>query len=250
MSSSLRGSLNRHGRLPRHLLSGLLVCDECGGTFRCLNGREYGCASHKDGGPSACANGLRVRVDLAERKLLSGLASEMLSAEAIALLERRVREHLQRAAETPKERAKLAPDAARKVAEIEQLRAMMKAGSLSQSVAQAAIEKAEEQLRAIEQAAPTRPERQVARVLHLLSRAAETLRARITGGNLGVREPGSIIHGRNTLFRMFGGKVRMRRAPTKDRERPYLIARLSPDADVLLEAATYAAGCVPFLMEG
>jgi hypothetical protein len=43
----LRGALKRIGRLPRHLLSGLLVCEHCGGTFRCVNGHEYGCTSYR-----------------------------------------------------------------------------------------------------------------------------------------------------------------------------------------------------------
>ena len=49
MTVKLRGALRR-GRLPRYLLSGLLTCQQCGGAFRCVNGREYGCASHRDGG--------------------------------------------------------------------------------------------------------------------------------------------------------------------------------------------------------
>ena len=50
MTVKLRGVLKRNDRLPRHLLSGLLVCEQCGGTFRRVNAREYGCARHVDGG--------------------------------------------------------------------------------------------------------------------------------------------------------------------------------------------------------
>src|SRR4029453_1718430 len=39
MTVTLRGVLKRKGRLPRYLLSGLLTCAECGGGFRCVNGR-------------------------------------------------------------------------------------------------------------------------------------------------------------------------------------------------------------------
>src|SRR6185437_13768440 len=94
MTVRLRGVMKRNGRLSRHLLSGLLKCQQCGGTFRCVNGREYGCASHRDGGDAACTNGIRVRIDVAERKLLSGVVDEILSPEGIALLERKIRENL------------------------------------------------------------------------------------------------------------------------------------------------------------
>ena len=94
MSVTIRGALRRNGRLPRYLLSGLLVCGQCGGTFRRVNTREYGCASHVDGGHAACTNGIRVRGELAESKLLEELQREILSPEGIALLESKVRENM------------------------------------------------------------------------------------------------------------------------------------------------------------
>ncbi len=41
----------------------LLVCEKCAGRFAGVNGREFGCASHKDGGDSARTNSVRVRID-------------------------------------------------------------------------------------------------------------------------------------------------------------------------------------------
>lgn len=144
MTIKLRSVIKRNGRLPRHVLSGLLGCEECGGTFKRLNGRgEYGCASHADGGNSACGNGLRVSGKLAERKLLGEVAAEMLSAEGVALLERKIREHLRAQALLPKVEAAPTCQATKKQAEIDQLRSFMKTGTLSQAVAQAAIEQAE-----------------------------------------------------------------------------------------------------------
>ena len=75
-----------------HLLSGLLRCEECGGGFRCVNGREYGCASHRDG--RSCGNGIRLPMKLAESKLLGALRDELLSPAGVALLEKRIREYL------------------------------------------------------------------------------------------------------------------------------------------------------------
>ena len=95
---------------------------------------------------------------------------------------------------TPKaEAARLA----KKLSEIGQVRALMKAGTLSQAVAQAAIAQAEEELRALQRASPAREGKQTARILRMLPRAAEALRARLQAGNMGLRDPRSIIQGRN-----------------------------------------------------
>ena len=244
MSVRLRGALKR-GRLPRHLFSGLLTCAHCGGVFRCVNGREYGCASHRDGGDAACDNAVRVPIDKVEEKLLDKLVEEMLSPEGVALLERMIRENVRKASHTPKPAPKSqATNVAKKQAEIEQLRALMKAGTLSQAVAQAAIEKAEEEARAIERMEPGREEKQTARVIRMLPHAAKILRERIGRGNLGLRDPRSIVQGRNTLYGMFGGKVPLHRAQVKPGDKPYLIARVGLNRLILLEAA--AGSCVKF----
>jgi site-specific DNA recombinase len=245
-TTKLRGALKRRGSLPRYVLSGLLVCEECGGTFRCVNGREFGCASHKDGGNSACTNSVRVPIDLAERKLLDETAQEMLSPAGVALLERKVREHIRERSQVPVVAPKAqAAKAARKQAEIDQLKGLMKAGTLSQAVAQAAITHAEEELRALNQAAPAREEKQTAKILRMLPRAAEAMRARLKRGNLGLKDPRSIIQGRNTLLGLFNGRVALRRqAVLKPGEKPYLIARVGVNRSVLLQAAASAANCV------
>ena len=125
-SMKLRTVLKR-GRLPTHILSGLLVCQHCGGAFRRTDSRVYGCASHKDGGPAACTNAVRVPWQLAEQKLLDALVREMLSSEGVALVERQVREHMKAQARVPKAPPKAqAAQIAKKAAEIEQLRAMMR----------------------------------------------------------------------------------------------------------------------------
>jgi site-specific DNA recombinase len=239
MTVKLRGALRR-GRLPRHLLSGLLTCQQCGGAFRCVNGREYGCASHRDGGEAGCANGVRVPIALAESKLLDRLVEEMLSPEGVALLERRIREHARNASRAPRVAPKpQAAQVAKRRAEIDQLRALMKAGTLSQAVAQSAIETAEGEIRGIERMQPAKEEKDTARIIRMLPRAAAVLRERISGGNLGLRDPRSIVQGRNTLFAMFGGKVPLRPAQVKRGEKPYLIARVGLNRSVLLQAAGF-----------
>jgi hypothetical protein len=145
-----------------------------------VNGWEFGCASHRDGGDSACANGIRVRIDLAETKLLNWLVEEILSPAGIALLERRVREHAKAQVRLPESPPK--PQAARsakKAAEMEQLRALMRSGTLSQGVGQAAINQAEQELQAFVREQPARDEHYTSRVIRMLPRVAQVMRDRI-----------------------------------------------------------------------
>ena len=244
MTVKLRGAVaNKSGRPARRLLSGLLRCEECGGGFRCVNGREYGCASHRDG--RSCGNGIRLPMKWAESKLLGALRDELLSPAGVALLERRIREHLTEAGQGDAMSKVAEPEAvSRNRAEIEQLRGLMKAGSLSETVALAAIEKAEEEIQSLRQAQPEATEKDVARLIRMLPRAAEALRERIRSDNLGLQAPTSIGELRNVLFGMFGGKVGRRPAPIQEGEQPYLIARVGLNRHILLDAAAEAAGCV------
>lgn len=72
--------------------------------------------------------------------------------------------------------------------------------------AQAAIETAEEELQALNRRAPER-KKQTARIIRLLPKPAETLQEPVRAGNAGLRDPRSILEGRNVLSGMFGAKV-------------------------------------------
>jgi hypothetical protein len=61
-------------------------------------------------------------------------------------------------------------------------------------------------------------------------------RQRIRTDHKGLRDPRSIIQGRNTLFAMFGGRVALRPAFTKVGVKPYLIARVGVKREVLLQS--------------
>jgi hypothetical protein len=139
--------------------------------------------------------------------LLDELRTKILSPEGIALLERKVREHARSPKPAPKREA---VQVTRKAAEIEHLRSLMKVGTLSQAVARAAIEKAEEELGALEPVQPAKEEKHLARIIRMLPRATDVLRERIGAGNVGLRDPSSIVQGRNLLFSMLGGKVPLR----------------------------------------
>jgi len=249
----------RPGPPQRYLFSGFLRCGRCGSSFILADARKYACGGFRNG--KACSNDLRVSKTLVESKLLASIREDLVRPEVIAEIEKRVTKALaarRKPQPTAKKLKKLqaqvakpkhapkpqAAQNAKKDVEIIELRALMKAGTLSEPVAQAAIEKAEEERRALERVEPEREEKQTARIIRMLPRAADVLPECIGKRNLGLRDPRSIVQGRNVLFAAFGGRVPLRPAKTKPGERPYLIARIGLNRGVLLEATASAAGCV------
>lgn len=73
------------GQRPRYLLSGLLVCAECGQRF-VVSGRAgaaYYCSSHRHGGPAACSVSIGVRRDVAEEIILAPVREDLLAPESV-----------------------------------------------------------------------------------------------------------------------------------------------------------------------
>jgi len=67
----------------KYLLSGLLICGECGSRFVVADARSYGCAGHLNRG--ACKNTLRVRRDIVEPRCLDGLKKALSTPQALSL---------------------------------------------------------------------------------------------------------------------------------------------------------------------
>jgi len=65
------------GGATKYLLSGLLVCGECGSKFVVVNRTSYGCSGHTNG--RLCSNNLLVRRDVAETLLLAGIRDDLLT---------------------------------------------------------------------------------------------------------------------------------------------------------------------------
>lgn len=84
----------RPGRPPRHLLSGILRCGECGGPIVAIDRYQYGCAKAKDAG--TCRAKVRFRRVDAERALLAGVRSELASEAAFQAFQRAVAEKMRR----------------------------------------------------------------------------------------------------------------------------------------------------------
>lgn len=86
------------GRSPKHLLSGLLQCADCGGPMVVVDRYRYGCARAKDRGPAVCASRLRVARQAAEDAILAGLREQLLSETAYKEFERQARSAIAEAA--------------------------------------------------------------------------------------------------------------------------------------------------------
>src|SRR3546814_13421739 len=66
----------------RHLLSGLLTCGACGGSYAILVKNRYGCSNHYRRG--ACINGHTIRREEIEARVLEGLKHKHVAPEAAA----------------------------------------------------------------------------------------------------------------------------------------------------------------------
>jgi site-specific DNA recombinase len=83
-------------RRPKHLLSGLLRCGQCHGSYVIVADTRFGCIRHRDAG--TCTNAHRVQGSELQSRVLDGLKRELLSADAVALLVREY--HLERERQT------------------------------------------------------------------------------------------------------------------------------------------------------
>ena len=79
-------------RRPKHLLSGLLRCGECGGSYTIVADTRFGCSRHRETG--GCGNALRIEGAELQRRVLAGLETQLLAPEAVSLLVREY--HLER----------------------------------------------------------------------------------------------------------------------------------------------------------
>lgn len=74
-------ALNRAHRRQTFLLSGLLVCGCCGGSYTIMGKDRYGCATRRIKG--ICGNAKTVTRQTVERRVLGGLRERMLTPELV-----------------------------------------------------------------------------------------------------------------------------------------------------------------------
>jgi site-specific DNA recombinase len=84
------------GRPMKHLLSGLLRCGDCGGPMVIVDRYRYGCSVAKERG--TCTNSTKIAHDLADKAMLAGIVSELLSEQAFRAQQRAVATELKKAA--------------------------------------------------------------------------------------------------------------------------------------------------------
>jgi len=68
-------------RRPAYLLSGLLECGTCGGTYAVVVGDRYGCVGHHRS--RNCSNSRTIRREEIERRVLAGITERLVSVEKI-----------------------------------------------------------------------------------------------------------------------------------------------------------------------
>jgi hypothetical protein len=79
------------GPASKYLLSGLLRCAAWEASFQLCSAIRYGCASHHNGGNTACSVGLTIRRDYIEDKILSCAHTELLNPARLTGFETRYR---------------------------------------------------------------------------------------------------------------------------------------------------------------
>lgn len=216
------------GPPARYLLSGFLRCGVCGGSYVMMNGRYYGCGTHKDRGSSICPNSKRIPRIVAEQKLLAGVKQKLLSPENIQLFRKELVKAI--AAE---ERAERDDTRRRRLAQVEQEIAnivqAIKAGAYSQ-VLQAELARLEAEREKLSEAlkAP-----QAMQVLDLLPDAIEEYRKAIEQLEEFAREENDIETARE-LLRDRLGTDKIPVIPTHD---GHLEAELPPLNRVVLLSA-------------
>ncbi len=197
--------LKRGGGKPRYLLSGLLVCAECGAHYILADRIKYACSSYIGG--KACHNHVWVRRDRLEDLLvkpltdrLSRVYAEQMAAEVTGLYAEALREREQRAEEVPQELAAID-------ARIERLREWLRIGhaDLTPDELAAALTVAEGKRRELAMTSAQDPE--VPRALSKLPDVADRYRRLLVAGLSG--DPEAAARARTILGDLFGGKIRL-----------------------------------------
>ena len=162
------------GRPQRYPFSGLLFCADCGARYVMVSAREYGCASHTNGGKAACANRIRVKREVIEEQIVATMRKDLLTKEAVEGVTRQLRAIAaeRRTASDSTDKARVARRA-KIEREIANMTDAIASGALRDSPTLATrLRDAETELQAL----TTPPERPKAQVVDLLPRAEAAYR--------------------------------------------------------------------------
>jgi site-specific DNA recombinase len=212
-SEGIRSALkSRKGRPARHLFSGLLKCESCGANFVRVDRNTYRCATYTNGGRAACGSDCKLNAADAERVLLDYIETDLLSPQAIELAVAEYRDEAKkqrRNRPATKPPAEVEQSVARIDRDIEQLKQMIRAGTMTAATLHPAIDAAEtERARLLSQAEKT-IDLDVAKVARLLPNAVGEYRtkvARLRDGR-GTLSDAEYIETRGLVFDLLGGSV-------------------------------------------
>jgi len=85
-----RGTRTGKGAIPRTLFAGMLRCNACGAAFTAINPKRYGCSAHRDRGAAVCTSSVTIGREVLNKRLLAEVREDLLSPDALALLQREV----------------------------------------------------------------------------------------------------------------------------------------------------------------
>jgi hypothetical protein len=196
-----------------------------------INSREYGCSSYSNGGHAACGNNFKLHAADAEALLLKQIETSVLSPEAVEAALTAYRLELKRLrreqAGRGNEREASNTASARKDRELEQLRQMIRAGSIDGATLQPVIEAAERERERLVQQWDAREDSAVTTVVRLAPQAAEQYRdvVRQLGSGRELLTDAEFTEARSLVFELMGGRVMVR--PERD-DSATLVGRPGP----------------------
>jgi site-specific DNA recombinase len=195
----------------KYLLSGLLRCESCGAHYVLVNAKEYGCSSWING--KACEAAGRVRRDAIEGLVVAPIRDELFASASLKRMEVALRASFQADARNRDARAVEAPREVQELeARIARLRARLRAGDpdMAPDEIQVAIERADTKLEELNAQRPA--DRETAKVLAMLPRAAEEICREISGALAGSSK--ATVRMRGVLRHMLiNGRVDLKAEP-------------------------------------
>jgi len=208
----------------RYLLSGLLACAACAGSFVIVAKGRYGCATHKTRGPAVCTNGITVSRHIVEDRILSSVKKQLLEPANFEKFKRAaariVEEHNAADRVGALRRQRQAAEKARV-----NLLDAIKQGIITPSTKEA-LEQTETEIAILSEQIKNAEHNNVASIL---PRAVERYQQAVT--ELAQRVEGHIEPAREILKSLLGGTIRMHcRGEFLEAELPYDVPALMTKA--------------------
>jgi site-specific DNA recombinase len=206
------GKAKRSGGGARFVLSGLLICGNCGSNFIMVDDRCYACSSNKGGG--ACPVSLRIKRQVIEAKILKPLYEKLLAPTEVKKAVAEMRRYYQQRVRASSGEAENAPAEVKDLDK--QIANLRKRQSTDKDMSRAEIQTIIDGKlsRRAELVALQRPiaHKRADSVIAMLPKAAQLYRDEIRAGLSG-DDPEAVARARVTLREMLGGNVKLERGP-------------------------------------